>query len=171
VFRTLGADWRPYTDSFLIHIYDQVRRAMAILGGRLGESVAGRSFYAGRIAHWMRRLLGNSSKDTGWRIADKARTEGYSARLFTPAVAAWQLDPRFAGEPAVLDLVNDFELYLWQGIPLVTHYHGTRHRGGRKPSDVSAWWNTQSTSVARACASIDVGTPTLPAAPQGTSSV
>lgn len=54
---------------------------------------------------------------------------------------------------------------------LVTHYHGTRHRMVGNSAGTSDRWQTLSASVAEACASVDVGTVTLPASTRGTSSV
>lgn len=169
VFRTIEADWMPWTDSVAVNVWDQILRIIAVLGGCLGERVTGRAFYAGKAAAWMRRFLGNSSKDTGWKIPAKARKHGYSAKVFAPATATWQLDARCAEESAVIDLMNEFELYLWQGIPLVTHYWGFVHKAKGNVSETSPEWKALAWSVAEACASIDIGT--LPATPSNSSAL
>jgi hypothetical protein len=155
-FRTIEADWTPYMLPLIIHVRDQILRVMAIPAGRLGERVVGRSFYAGKVAEWMRGVLGNSSKDTGWRIPGKARQHGYFARLFTPAVATHQLDARCAREPAIVELMNEFELYLWQSVPLVTHYYGARHRSKGNVVETTHRWRTLAKSAADVCSSIDI---------------
>jgi hypothetical protein len=152
--RAVGADWIPYALPFGTRVRDRARRAIAITGGWLGRRVAGPSFYVGRVAAWMRRVLGNSSKDTGWRIPSRVRQHGYSARLFTPVVAARQLRARYAGYPVVTRLAEEFELFAWDGIPVLTHCYGTRHRRGGNLEEALDRWRALARSAADVCGTV-----------------
>jgi len=127
-FRKIGADWTPYKVPLSVEAWDQMRRILAIAGSGLGRRIAGRSFYLSRVAEIMRQVLGNSGKDTGWRIAAQARRRQYQANLLTTALVNTQLHPIYATQPSVQELMNRFELFLWQGIPFVTHYYGSPYR-------------------------------------------
>jgi hypothetical protein len=138
-------------------IRDAISRAVAIVVGRLGAFVGGKSFYNGKIAQWMRKVLGNSSKDTGWRVAEEAGRRGLSAVLFEPVVDTSQLDASFVGESAVADLASEFELYAWQGIPVLTHYYGVRHRRKSDVSQTSRRWRQLAADVTKVCDSVLLG--------------
>ncbi|MEM4204482.1 MAG: glycosyltransferase family A protein [Candidatus Methanomethylicaceae archaeon] len=155
-FRKMGADWLAYMQPMIGEIKDLFLRAMAIWGGQLGERLVGRSFYHSRVAQIMRTVFGGSAKDTGWRLPSQARKLGYSARLFTPAIVPEQLHPPLASEPTVLSLMNEFEVYLHQNIPLVTHYYGVGHRRKGNVSESVQRWKTLSSAVADICREIDL---------------
>lgn len=148
IFRSIGADWLPYTDSVATYAFDQVLRLLSIVGGWCGERLMGQRFYGTRTAEWMRGAFGGSSKDTGWKLPHIAAARGYTATLFTPAIAARQLASPFSREPAVMELANEFELYLYNGIPLVTHYHGVRHRQGGNVDASTRQWHSLAALVA-----------------------
>lgn len=153
-FRNIKADWSPYTDSFLIYMCDQLLRVLAITGARFGEAINGDKFYASKVASWMRMLFGGSSKDTGWRIPFLARRNGYSSVLFPPVTAPHQLAPLVADNPEVLVLMRKFELFTFQGIPFVTHFHGTRHSSEKDMQYILKQWRELAISVRNACENI-----------------
>jgi hypothetical protein len=127
-FRKIGADWTPYKVPLWVEAQDQLRRVLAIAGSVLGQRVAGEGFFLSWTAGIMRQCLGNSGKDTGWRIAAQARRQRYQANLLTTALVSTQLHPLYAMQPSVQELMSRFELFLWQGIPFVTHYYGSPYR-------------------------------------------
>jgi hypothetical protein len=155
-FREIQADWIPFAQSATIEMRDWVFRVFAAGGGWLGERLWGRSFYTSPVAEKMRQLLGNSSKDTGWQIADKARKVGALARLFTPAVIESQLTNALTTNPAMMRLIDEFEVYLWRGIPLLTHFYNFRYRRRGDITEKRQRWQTLSSTVVDACREIDL---------------
>ena len=129
VYKNIQADWTPYRLPLTTIITDQIRRIPAIIGGYLGYKIWGRSFYLSKTAEFMRFVFGNSGKDTGWRIAKSAKKEGYAARLLTTAVVHNQLASILTGKQPIIDLMTEYELFLLDGIPFVTHLYSSRHRG------------------------------------------
>lgn len=139
-YKSIHADWIPYRLPLLTLITDQLRRIPAITGGILGCKLWGRSFYLGKTAALMRLMFGNSGKDTGWRIPIAARKNGYTARLFTTALTSNQLASSFREKSSVIELMNEYELFLLDGIPFVTHlYSSTRREGGNLMSATDRW--------------------------------
>jgi hypothetical protein len=145
-FRRIGPDWTPYNVSWETDIQDQMRRILAITGSMLGRQVAGKGFFLSQMAGVMRRLLGNSGKDTGWRIAAQARHQRYQAKLLTTALVDKQLHPIYANQPSVQELMEQFELFLWQGLPFVTHYYSSTYRQpGKAKQAIERWRNLAQT--------------------------
>jgi len=142
VLRTIKADWTPFAQSVTEEIPDSILRIFSVLGGWLGERLWGRSFYTSHIADQMRRLLGNSSKDTGWKIQNQVRNEGYSAQLLKPAVKKQQLASPFSENSSIIYLMDDFELFLWRGIPFLSHYYGFGHRKKLDVAESTARWRS-----------------------------
>jgi hypothetical protein len=148
-FRSIGAKWTCEAQPLYVDIWDQLRRIGGILGSRTGERLVGPSFYMSKLAGWMRVLFGNSSKDTGWRIPQMARKAGLSAKVFTPVVDVKQLNAAFADNRGVLDLIRDFELYAWEGVPMLTHFYGSaRHQSGE---EAVRRWSALGASVCDTC--------------------
>jgi hypothetical protein len=138
--RNLKPDWTPYLLPPWIEAGDQVRRVIAIFGARAGESVLGSDFYASRIAQVMRRYCGNSSKDTGWRIARAASRSNCASSLFTSALHAGQLREPCNSSASVLALMDEYELFLWQRVPILTHFYGNQHRRHGNVAGSMARW-------------------------------
>ena len=146
-FKSIQADWIPYRLPVATLITDQLRRIPAIIGGYFGEKGWGRSFYISKTAALLRLLFGNSSKDTGWRIASTAKRKGFSAHLFKSAVLPDQLNPALAEKQAIIDLMSNYELFLDKGIPFVTHLYSTKQRGKGNLIDAYSHWRTLALSV------------------------
>jgi hypothetical protein len=145
--KSIQADWIPYRLPVTTLIADQLRRIPAIIGGYLGDKVWGSSFYFSKTAAMLRSLFGNSSKDTGWRIASAAKKKGFSAQLLTSAVLPDQLAPGLAGMQPIIDLMSDYELFLDKGIPFVTHLYSTKQRGKGNLNDAYHRWSSLTLSV------------------------
>jgi hypothetical protein len=147
--RKMGADWTPYKTPLGVETWDQMRRIFAIAGGALLRRFAGRGFYLSRMAETMRQFLGNSSKDTGWRIAAQAQYQHYQVNLLTTALVNTQLHPLYATQPSVQELMSRFELFLWQGIPFVTHYYGTPYRMQGNVNQAIDYWHELAQAVSQ----------------------
>jgi hypothetical protein len=146
--RQLRADWTPLIRPLVAEAGDRARRAAAALCERLGEAFGGRRFYDGRTAAALRNLLGGSSKDTGWRIAAAASDRALDVDLLTPAVSPHQIAEKYAAEKSVVELMDRFELYLRDGMPFVTHYYGTTHRGRGDVIETHKQWRELADKVA-----------------------
>jgi hypothetical protein len=139
-FRAIQADWTPYLLPLHVHLRDRFLRIPAILGGSIGEQLMGQAFHASAMAKWMRRFFGNTSKDTGWRIPGAARQNGYYGHLFTPAITIDQLHPSLRTNEAIITLMLEYELFLWQDLPAVVHFYGNKHRLQRDTIQASQRW-------------------------------
>ncbi len=146
--RQLSADWTPLIRPLLAEPGDRARRALAFLFEQLGEALGGRRFYDGPTAAALRNLLGGSSKDTGWKLAAAASDRALDVDLLTPAVSPHQIAEKYAGEKSVIELMARFELYLHSGIPFVTHYYGTTHRGRGHVTETHRQWKELAKKVA-----------------------
>jgi hypothetical protein len=144
--RSLGADWTPYLVPARVELQDQIGRLVAIIGDRLGVPRRGDAFYRGRTARYLHRAAGRASKDTGWRLAARARIAGLQSVLFTPAIGADQIAEPFASNDAVLGLMCDHELFLWQGTPILTHFYGYPY-WGRDATGAQRRWEMLAESV------------------------
>jgi hypothetical protein len=135
-----GPDWTPYLLPARMEVVDQLRRIAATVMSRAGESVSGNDFYRSWVAALLRRYLSNSSKDTGWRLAREAQRLGLPRALFTPALHVDQLAKPFQRDNALLALLHNFELFLWQGEPIIAHFYGNVHRRrGNVQEALSEW--------------------------------
>jgi hypothetical protein len=146
--RQLRADWTPLFRPLLAEAGDRARRAAAVLFERLGEATRGKRFYAGPTAAALRNLLGGSSKDTGCKLAAAASDRALDVDLLTPAVSARQIAEKYAGEKSIVELMASFELYLRGGIPFLTHYYGTAHRGRGDVTETHRRWKDLAEKVA-----------------------
>ena len=146
-FKGIQADWIPYRLSLTTLISDQLRRIPAIIGGYLGSKIWGGAFYLSRTAEMLRFVFGNSGKDTGWKIAASAKKKGFTASLLTTAVSPDQLNPTLAEQQPIIDLMTEFELFLLDGKPFVTHLYSTKRRRKGNMGDASIRWRALASSV------------------------
>lgn len=122
--RALDPDWRPYERTVPRRLRDFALRQVFWLPRVVDRYVLhlpDRRFQVGR---WMERVIGVVSKDTGWEIAQRARQRGWRAALFQTMYADDDLPSVFRA------LAAEFELYTWQGQPIVTHQNPTRTQLG-----------------------------------------
>jgi len=148
-FKEIKADWVPYRLPINTLITDQLRRIPGIVGGYLGSKIWGRSFYLSKTAELLRILFGNSGKDTGWRISQAARKKGYSARLLTSAITSQQLAYPFSEDNSVIALVNEYELFLLDGMPFLTHLYSSKKRGKGGFRDEYERWRSLACEVTK----------------------
>lgn len=117
--KALDPDWRPYGRTTAIRLADFARRQvfwLPRLADRYLLRLPPRRF---RLCRGVERILGVTSKDTGWEIAARARQRGWRADLFTVAEDS-DLSPEHQA------LAREFELYNWQDAPFMTHRNPTR---------------------------------------------
>jgi len=146
-YKGMGVDWTPYNLSVITEVIDQIRRVAAIITCEIGEMKWGNTFYMSRISKSLRFLFGNSSKDVGWRIPSLARKQKFSASLLTSAQIPKQLEPSFQDFESTVGLMNEFELFLWQGIPFLTHFYSSRNRVRKNREDLYNKWISFSVEV------------------------
>jgi hypothetical protein len=61
-------------------------------------------------------------------VARAARARGERAVLLTPAIHSGQLGEAYRRSEAVTALMREFELFLWEGAPVLTHFYGNARR-------------------------------------------
>jgi len=122
-YRRFCPGWSAYDVNNLTLCWDFVRRNLL----RFGILIGRRRFEDSRLVRtaWPRieKFFGVCSRDTGWRIAQKAKREKIKSIIFqTRIVASKNFDP---SDPFAV-LARHFELYCWQnGEPLLTHKYST----------------------------------------------
>lgn len=136
--KRLTPDWRPYGRTTARRLLDFALRQTFWLPRGIDRYVLRLPRRRFKTAHWVERLVGVVSKDTGWEIAHKARRQGWRALTFDVAYSVADL----ASVPDDLRgpyqaLVEDFELYALNGQPILTHRNPTRTR-----LSANLWTNT-----------------------------
>lgn len=124
---SLVPDWRPYARSVGGRSADLVRRQLLQASKFLDRNVLRLPPRRYLIGHRVEQLVGIASKDTGWEIADRARTREWRACVFEEArtpddLGALPADQREQYRP----LINEFELYAYEGRPFVAHLQSTQ---------------------------------------------
>lgn len=135
--RDLEPDWRPYGRTTARRLTDFALRQlfwMPRVIDRYFLRLPRRQF---RVGRWAERAIGVVSKDTGWEIAQRARRRGWHADVFDVVFDLNRVDdiPR-AQRAQYHALALEFELYAWQGRPVLTHRNPTLTR-----LDFNLWTN------------------------------
>jgi len=144
-FRELGVGFVPFGRNRLEDARALVTRQVGRLGNQLTRRRYERSALLRRYASWAENRLGVFGPDTGWRVAEAARARGFTSLLFEPALAT----PEDAAVACVADgarsalacLTHEFELYTYQGEPMMTHKYGSGAAPWRtaRSNDVELW--------------------------------
>ncbi|HWP10036.1 MAG TPA: hypothetical protein VNN72_30040 [Polyangiaceae bacterium] len=144
-FRELGAKFVPFGR----HRLDDARALVTRQVGRLGNALTRRRYERSallrRYASWAEHRLGVFGPDTGWRVAEAARARGLKSILFESALSTADdaaLAAGSEGAPAALAcLRHEFELYTYQGQPVMTHKYGSGAAPWRtaRSNDVALW--------------------------------
>jgi hypothetical protein len=107
-----------------VNVRDFVLRQILLLARTADAWMLRRPPRQAKLASRCERWLGVVSKDTGWRIARAVREKGWRAEVFAPVrsrqdVATLVTSPH--DDAALGWLAEEFELYVWNGTPMVTH--------------------------------------------------
>lgn len=122
--RQAGGDWRPDADGVVASVRDFLLRQLLLMAYCADAWVLDRDPRHHQLAARVERWLGVISKDTGWRIARGVRERRWRAEVFEPLRSHGDVRAlvRSAHDRAVLGrLADEFELYVWNGQPMVTH--------------------------------------------------
>jgi hypothetical protein len=117
--RALDPDWRPYGRTTAARLADFARRQVYWLPRLLDRHLFRLPPRQFKLCRAVERVLGVTSKDTGWEIAERARQHGWHADLFA---VAQDCDRSLAYQA----LAREFELYTWRDAPFMTHRNPTR---------------------------------------------
>jgi hypothetical protein len=121
--RQLGASWAPFGPTRLADIRAFVLRQIGRIGRSLTRTRYEQSTVLRNYASWVERRFGVFDADTGWRIARAAGAEGQVSILFDVVVAG---SPCFhSGSDAFQKLAQEYELYTYEGRPVLTHKYGS----------------------------------------------
>lgn len=144
-FRELDKRFVPFGHNRLEDARTLLTRQVGRLGNALTRRRYERSTLLRRYAAWAEHRLGVFGPDTGWRVAEAARARGLRSVLFEPALSGPEdaaLASRKHGARAALAcLRHEFELYTYQGEPVMTHKYGSGAAPWRtaRSSDVELW--------------------------------
>lgn len=137
--RGLGASFVPFGGTRAEDARAFALRQIGRGGGLLTRRRYEQSTLVRRYATWSERTLGVFGPDTGWRIAAAARERGLASVLFDAVLVG---SPSFdAGSGAFQALARDYELYTFEGAPVLTHKYGTGAAPWRteRGADVGFW--------------------------------
>lgn len=137
VVQELATNWMPYGTPPLITAKDFVLRNTGNLLARYLLRTVGRGFFLGRGGQIARAIFGGSNKDTGWRVTRTLLKHGYAGRLFDAVLLPSQLDPACRHLAQLDELTAEFQLFAWEGWPIVTHLwsHSARRRSKHEVFD------------------------------------
>jgi len=144
-FRELRAGFVPFGSNRFEDARALVTRQVGRLGNALTRRRYERSALLRRYAAWAEHRLGVFGPDTGWRVAEAAHARGWKSVLFEPALSTPEDAAAAAAEDgaraALACLRHEFELYTYQGEPVMTHKYGSGAAPWRtaRSSDVELW--------------------------------
>jgi hypothetical protein len=138
-FKMMGSDWTPLSKNPIVNFCDFVKRQIL----RWGILINRRRYqkYPAIRSPWtlLESLIGVCSRDTGYRIAKKAKRNHTKAVLFKAVLP----DDTVAGSEAEVfkQLAGEFELYYYRNEPILTHKYSTGSRVWRtsKGADTNFW--------------------------------
>lgn len=122
--REAGGDWRPHADAAAVNMRDFLLRQILLLARTADAWTLRRSSRHAKLAAQCERWLGVVSKDTGWRVAHNVRNKRWRAELFATMRSRSDVGALVTSvhDRSVLGwLAEEFELYVWNGTPFVTH--------------------------------------------------
>ena len=130
-FLKLQPDWMPFTENALLLMWDFIRRNFLRLGILINRKTYENCAFVRKVWPIFEKLTGVCSKDTGWKIAEKAEKYHLKSVLFK-AVSPDETVPESRSD-AFKTLARQFELYYYSNEPILTHKYST----------CSAVWKTQ----------------------------
>ena len=123
---------------FLKRIWNSLMRKITRLGILTSKSKLDKSERLRSITGWLERATGITSPDTGKAIIETFRSKGFTAVNFD---APYSGDLLRSGQKVQADLAKDFELFVFEGEPIMTHMYGSGvfHWKTEKGSDLDHW--------------------------------
>lgn len=122
-FIEIGAEWTPYSEKFITNIYHQIRRILLRFGIFINRKRYQRYQSVRSMFKKWEYIIGVCSHDTGYKIAKKAEKNNFSSIVFEVYIP----DKIFKrSRPlSVVNLAEHFELYHYDGMPILTHRYST----------------------------------------------
>ncbi|MBN1562323.1 MAG: hypothetical protein JXA10_00670, partial [Anaerolineae bacterium] len=123
---SLDPDWRPYGRTAARRLLDFALRQTFWIPRVLDRYVLRLPRRQFKVCLWNERLTRVVSKDTGWKVAQRARQRGWRAHVF-PVIAPEEVGTLVSGaqQASYTALAEEFELYAWDGKPFLTHRNPT----------------------------------------------
>jgi hypothetical protein len=117
----MNADWTAYSKNPIISFYNFTRRQMLRCCLFITRKRYQRYKLIRRIWPRLEKIVGVCSPDTGCRIARRAKKDNINTILFQAVLPE---EPAAASE-ALRNIAAEFELYYFDGEPILTHKYGT----------------------------------------------
>ena len=123
---------------FLKRIWNSLMRKITRLGILTSKSKLDKSERLRSITGWLERATGITSPDTGKEIIETFHSKGFTAVNFD---APYSGDLLRSGQKGQAELAKEFELFLFEGEPIMTHMYGSGvfHWKTEKGSDLDHW--------------------------------
>jgi len=133
----LKAPWTPFGKTRLYNFRIFLIRQFARLGGLITRRRYERVPLFRMYARTMERLFGTFSQDTGWQIAEAVRQTNRRAVVFSAAGTDTAETTDFK------NMASEYELYGFEGEPILTHKYGTGVRLWKTPrgADSRFWFD------------------------------
>lgn len=150
--KSIGVDWSAYGISPLTRAFAWLWNTPLNYTTRYLGRLFGPRFYVSRFAEWFRNtVFCGQHRDTGWRVPRQTRKQGYSAQVFTPAVLLSQLDPSCSQIEGIETLLRNYELFLWKGVPILTHFYSAVRKAqeGTRQEQIRAWQHLAHSAAGR----------------------
>jgi hypothetical protein len=138
-FLKLQPDWMPFTENKLLLMWDFIKRNFLRLGILINRKTYEKYTFVRKVWPILEKLTGVCSKDTGWKIAEKARKYHFKSVLFK-AVSPHEVVPESKSD-SFKTLAGQFELYYYNNEPILTHKYSTGSAVWKteKGSDINFW--------------------------------
>lgn len=130
--------WSAYDVSKIVSYCDFLRRNILRLGILVNRRLYEDSEFVREIWSHFEKYIGVCSRDTGWRIAQKAQKQNIKTILFEPRIMA---SKDFKPDDPYSALAKYFELYCYNGEPILTHKYSTNSAVFKTPgsNDTELW--------------------------------
>jgi hypothetical protein len=130
-FIEIGADWTPYSEKVIVNLFHRIRRILLRFGILINRTRYQKYQSARKIFKKWENLIGVCSHDTGYKIAKQAKNNNFLSMTFenyAPGKIFKQSQPE-----SIVNLAEHFELYYYDGMPILTHRYSTRSKVWETP--------------------------------------
>ncbi|MFC1675664.1 hypothetical protein ACFL3G_01215 [Planctomycetota bacterium] len=125
-YMQLEPDWTPFGANRLVKCWDFFRRNVLRLGIIINRRVYEKHKPIRVIWSRLEKIIGICSRDTGWRIAKKARENKIKGEVFKATLPSEKIE---GDETGILNqFASEFEVYCYENEPILTHKYSTCSR-------------------------------------------
>ena len=130
-FRKINATWSPYSKNKTVNLYQKIKRIILRFGIFVNRLRYQENIWIRCILKKWEQIIGVCSRDTGYKIAEKARENNFPSVVFDVYI----VDRKFKScyPKSMTNLAKHFELYHYDGCSILTHRYSTRSEVWQTP--------------------------------------